>query len=114
MDVLQFNKIDCRLVASDEDSPPESISDTQNWQNWDGDLDNLNDSEDDSKADVESDIELYNGIKDSESPEQQDENAAPHIPGLIQPTRKSKGKAEQVLVMVNALEMRSNKRNKKM
>jgi len=43
-------------VKSDDDSAPESISDTEDWLNWNGDLDNSNDCEDDCMADVESDI----------------------------------------------------------
>jgi hypothetical protein len=75
-------------VESDEDSPPESISDTEDWLNWNGDLDNPNDSEDDCVADVESDMDQDNGIEDPESPEQQDVRAAANVPGLIRPIRK--------------------------
>jgi len=31
---------------------------------------------------------------------------APNVPGLIRPTRESKGKAEMVLMTVNAIEMK--------
>jgi len=71
-----------------------------------------NDSEDDCAADDESDIEQNNGIEDSESPEQQDVSAAPNVPGLVWPTRKSKRQAEKVLVTVNAVETRRNKAGK--
>jgi len=100
-------------VESDDDSAPETISDTDDWLNWNGDLDNPNDSEDDCAADDESDIEHNNGIEDAECPEQQDVSAPPNVPGLVRPTRKSKRHAEKALVMVNAVETRRNKGGKK-
>ena len=45
-----------------------SIADTENWLNWNGDLDNPNESEDDWEADAASDLEPYDGIEDPESP----------------------------------------------
>jgi hypothetical protein len=42
-------------------------------------LDNSNVKEDSWEADDESDVELDNGIKDQESPEQRDVNATPNI-----------------------------------
>jgi len=89
-------RINIHPVESDEDSTPESISDTDDWLNWKGDFDIPNDSEDDCAADDESDIEQNNGIEDSECPEQPDVSAAPDVPGLVQPTRKSKRQAEKV------------------
>jgi len=76
-------------------------------------LDNRNDSEEDCAADDESDIEPNTGIEDPECPEQQDVSAAPNVPGLVRPTRKSKRQAEKVLVTVNAVETRRNKGGKK-
>jgi len=67
------------------DSSPESISDTENWFNWNGDSDNSNDSEDDWKADNESHMDLDNGREDSETPEHRNVSAAPNVPGLIPP-----------------------------
>jgi len=86
-------KIDCHQVENNEDSSPESISDTDDWPNWKGALDNPNYSADDCAADDESDIKQYNGIEDSKCPEQQDVSAAPNVPGLVQPTRKAKRQA---------------------
>jgi len=100
-------------VGSDEDSAPEIISDTNDWLNWNGDLDNPNDSKDDCAVDDESDKEQNNDINDSECPEQQDVSATPNVPGLFRPTRKSKRQAEKVLVTVNAVETRRNTRGKK-
>jgi hypothetical protein len=100
-------------VESDEDSAPESISDTDHWLNWNGDLDNPNDSEEYCPVDDEFDIEHNNGIEDSECPEQQDVSAAPHVPSLVRPTRMSKGLAEKVLLTVNAVETWRNKGGKK-
>jgi len=92
---------------------PESISDTEDWLNWNGDLDNPNDSEDDCAADIESTIEQDNSIEDPECPEQRAVSAAPNDPGLIRPTRKANRPAGMVWMMVNAIETRRNKGVKK-
>ena len=113
LNVRPIRRINHDPVESDEDSAPESISDTEDWLNWNGDLDNPNDSEDDCAPDVESDMEQDNTIEDPESPKQQDVSAAPNVPGLIRPTRKSKRHAEKVLVTVNTIETRRNKGVKK-
>ena len=113
LNVPWIRGIDHHPVETDEDSAPESISDTENWLNGNGYLDTPNDNEDDCAADVESGIECYNGIQDLDSPEQQDVSAAPNVPALIRPTQKSKRQAEKLLVMVNTLEMRRNKGMKK-
>jgi len=89
INVCQIRTINHHAVKSDEDSALESISDTEDWVNWNGDLDNLNNSEDDWVADVESDMEQDNSIEDPDSPEQQDVITAPNLCGLIWPTRKS-------------------------
>jgi hypothetical protein len=49
-------------VESDKDCAPESISDTDDWLNWNGDLVNPNDSEEDCTADDKSDMEHNNDI----------------------------------------------------
>jgi hypothetical protein len=54
--VRHFRRINCYPVESDEDRPPESISDIDDWVFWNGDLDNPNDSEEDCAADDDSDI----------------------------------------------------------
>jgi hypothetical protein len=41
-------------------------------------------------------------------------SAAPNMPGLVWPTRKSKWQSENVLVSVNAVETRRNTGGKKM
>jgi hypothetical protein len=105
--------INCHPVESDEDSAPESILDTEDWLNWNGDLDNPNDSEDDCAADVESDMDQENVIEDPESQEQQDVSGTLNVPALIRPIRKSKRHAEKLLVTVNAMETRRNKGEKK-
>jgi len=46
------------------------MSDTENWLNWNCDLDNPNDSKDDCAADNELDIQQNNVIRDLECPEQ--------------------------------------------
>jgi len=64
-------------------------------------------------VDVESDIEQHNSIEEPQCPEQRDVSAAPNLPGLIWPTRKSKTQGEKLFVMVNAMETRRNKGVKK-
>ena len=113
MNVRCIRRINRHPVESDEDSAPESISDTEDWLNWNGDLDNPNDSEEDCAGDNESDTKHNNCIEDPECPEQQDVRAAPNVPALVRPTRKSKRQAEKVLVTVNAVETRRNNGGKK-
>jgi len=113
LNVRRIRRINHHPVESDDDSAPEIISDTDDWLNWNGDLDNPNDSEEDCAADDQSDIVHNNGIEDPECPEQQDVSVVPNVPGLVRPTRKSKKQAEKVLATVNAVEMRRNKGAKK-
>jgi hypothetical protein len=113
LNVRSIRIINCHPVESGEDSAPESIPDTDEWLNWNRDLDNPNDSEENCAADDESNIEHNNCIEDSECPEQQDVSAVPNVPGLVRPTWKSKRQAEKVLVTVNAVEMRRNTGGKK-
>jgi len=58
-------------------------------------------------------MELHNGIKDSETPEQRNASAALNVPGLIQPNRRSKKKVEKGLMTVNIMETQRNKGIKK-
>ena len=85
MNGRRMKRIDRHPAESDEDSSPESISDTENWLNWNRDLDNPIDSEDDWVADNESHMTLVNGGEDSQTTEQQNVSAAPNVPGLIRP-----------------------------
>jgi len=85
LNVCRVKQIDCHLAESDEDSSPESIADTKNWVNWNGDLDNPNDSEDDWEVETKSHMELDNGIEDSEILEQRNVSATPNVPALIRP-----------------------------
>jgi len=113
LNVRQLNRIDRHLAESNEDSSPESISDTENWLNWNGDLDNPNDSQDDWKADNESDKESDNGSEESETPELRNVSAAPNAPAVIRPIRQSKKKVEKALLTVNIMETSRNKGIKK-
>jgi len=54
LNVCQIRRINCHSLKSDEDRAPESISDTEDWLTWSGDLENPNDSKDDCGADIES------------------------------------------------------------
>jgi len=51
LNVNRIRRINRHPVESNDNSAPESISDTDDWPNWNGDLDNPNDSEDDCAAD---------------------------------------------------------------
>jgi hypothetical protein len=109
LNIHRNRRISHHPVEGNEDSAPESISDTEDWLYWNGDLYNPNNNEDDCTADVESDIEQGNGIEDTECPEQRDVSAIPNVPGLIWPTRKSKRQAEKGIVTTNAIETRRTK-----
>jgi len=85
LNVRRIRRIKRHPVQSDEESAPERISDTEDWHNWNRDMDNPNDSEDDCAEDIESDIEQDNSIEDPECPEQQDVIGEPNVPGLIRP-----------------------------
>jgi hypothetical protein len=111
--VHRILRINLHPVESVEDSPPESISDTDDWLNWNGDLYDPNDSNDDCAVDVECDIERDNSIEDPQCPEQRVVSAAPNVPGLIRPTRKSTRQSETVSVTVNAMKTRRHKGVKK-
>jgi hypothetical protein len=78
--VHRIKQIDRHPAETDEDSSPESISDTGNWLNWNGNLDNPNNSNYDWEADNESDMELDNSSEDSETLEVWNEGAAANIP----------------------------------
>jgi hypothetical protein len=108
LNVRRIRRINSHPVEGDMDSAPEGISDTYDWLNWNGDLDNPNDSEEDCAADQESDIEHNNCIENAEYPVHQDVSPWSNLSGLVRPTRKSKRKAETVLVTVNAVQMRRN------
>ena len=110
----QIRRLNRPFVETDENSAPENISDTEDWLNWNGDLDDPNDSKDDCEVDVESDIEQDNGIEDPECPEQRDGSAMPNVPGWIRPTGNSKRQAGMVLLTVNAIDKRGNMGAKKM
>ena len=113
LNVRHIRRITHHPVESDEDSAPESISDTEDWLNWNGDLDNPNESQEDCTVDDDSDIEQHNCIQGPECPEQQDVSGAQNVPGMFPPTRNSNRQAEKVLVTVNAIETRKNKGGKK-
>jgi len=112
LNVRRVRRINHHPVERNEDSAPESISDTDDWLNWNGDFVNPNESEEDCAADDESDIEPNTGIEDPECPEQQDVSAEPNVPRLVRPTPKSKRQAGKVLVMVNGVETQRKKGGK--
>jgi hypothetical protein len=109
LNVRRFKRIDCHRTDSGENSSPASISDTKNWLNWNGDLDNPNASDDDREADNESDMQLENRSEDSETPEEQNVRTAPMVHELVQPTGWSKKTAAKELMTVSIMETWWNK-----
>jgi len=109
LNVRRIRRIHHHPVESNEASSPECISKIEDWLDWNGDLDNQNDSEDDSGADVQLDMKQNNSIEYLDRPEGQNASAGPSDPGLIWPTGKSKRQAETVLMRVNAIKTRRNK-----
>jgi hypothetical protein len=109
LNVRRIRKINRHPVKRDEDWSPESISATEDLLNWNGDVDNPNDSEDDCAAYVESDMEQDKTIEDPQCTEQCDVSVSPNVPGLIWPIRMSKREAGKLLMTVNAMEIRRNK-----
>jgi len=91
---------------------PESISDTEHWLIWNGDVYNPKESEDSCEADDESNIEPDNGIMTSKSPEHRIVSATLNVSRLIQLTQRSMAQAEKELVTVSATETRRNNGNK--
>jgi len=87
LNVSRIRSIHRHPVETGEDSEPHTIWDTEDWFNWNGDLDNRNDSEDDCPAAVESDMEQESRMEHPECPEQWDISTARNIPGLIWPTQ---------------------------
>jgi hypothetical protein len=95
------------------DSSMESISDTENWLNWNGDFDNPNESVDNREADNESVRELDNSSNVSESPEQQMVRVALNVPRLIRSIRWLNKQVEKAFRMINIMERKRNKAVKK-
>jgi len=81
LNVRWIRRINRHPFESHENTPPESISDTEDWLNWNGDLDIPYDSADDCPADVEYEIEQDNSNEDRECPEQRDVSTVPNVPG---------------------------------
>jgi len=108
LNVHRIKRIDRYSAESDEDSAPKSIPDTKNWLNWNGDLDNPNDSEDDWQADNDSDMELGNGSEESETPQLRNMSAESNVHGLIRPILRSMKKVEKALLTVNIMETKRN------
>jgi len=95
-------------VKTDEDSVPESSSDTENWLDWNGDLGYPNVSEDNCATDNESDMEKQNGIDEPECAELHHVSATANVHGLVRPTQNWMRQVEKILVTVNAIGTRRN------
>ena len=100
----RIRRIDPHPAESDHVSAPKSISDTDTSLNWNGDLDNPNESEDHCEADNESNVVLDNYFENAQCPEQQAVCAAPNVPGLIRSTQNSRKEIDKVSLTVTATE----------
>jgi len=109
INVWHIQRINHDPIESDQDSAPETISDTADWLHLNENLYIVNDSDDDCAVDGEIDIGQDHSIENPECSEQQDGRAMPNVPGSIRPTLKSKRQAEKVLVKVNPIKVRRNK-----
>jgi hypothetical protein len=67
-------------VKLNDASATESLSDTEHWLIWSGDLDNPNGSENDCVPDIASDLVQDNNNEDMECPEKRDSSATPNHP----------------------------------
>jgi len=114
VNVRQIRRINNHPVKSDENSMPETISDPQNWLNWNGNLNHTKDRKDDCAADGESYIAQHNGMEDAECPELRDVTAESNVPELIWAPWNSQRQAGKVLVTDNPIEMRWNQGVKKL
>jgi len=77
-------------------------------------MENWNDREDDCGADLESDMELANTIKNPEISEQWNLSLVSNNPRFNQPTQKSMRQVDNVWVRFNGMETRRNKSVKQM
>jgi hypothetical protein len=89
LNVCQIRRLNRYPVDHNEDNAPENISPTEDWLNWNCDMDYPNDTKDNSPADGESDIDQGDGSEDLDCAGQGDVSATPIVPRLIRPTRKS-------------------------
>ena len=78
--VSRIWRINHHPVESNQDSPLECISDTEDWLNRNENSDNATVSDDNWAVDIESDIEHDNGIEHPEYPEQRNVSATPNFP----------------------------------
>jgi len=112
LNVRWMKRINHHAAESKEDSAPGIISDTNNWLNWNGDLENTDMSEDNWQAGDESDVDLHNSIEVLAGPEQQDVSTAPNVTRLIRPIRMSKKQAEMGFATVTSMDMKRYNWNK--
>lgn len=108
-----IRRIDHHPAEHHEDSAPEIIWVTEHCLDWDGDLDDSSESEEDWKADNESHIDQNNDTEDPESTQEWDVSPAPNVSRMIPLWRRSKTKADMVLMTVNTMEAKKNEGNKK-
>jgi len=86
--------------------------DTENWLNWNGDLDNPNESKDNKQVDDESDVEYDNSIEDLVDSEWQNVSAAPNTSELTLPLWRLMKLTDKVLMPVDTMYTRRNKVSK--
>lgn len=83
MNIGRINRIHCHPAESDQDIAPEAMLVSENWLNWNGDLDNQNDCQNDGETGNEYDIELDNVVQYPESSGQHPVSATQNVLRLI-------------------------------
>jgi len=111
--VRRITRINHHPAESDEDSAPQSMSDTDKCHDWNADFDNCNATDADQEADNQSNIKYNNGIDAPASPKHWDVSATRMVPRFIRPTWRLMLQAENGLMTVTTIERRRNKWNKK-
>jgi hypothetical protein len=69
LNVQQIQRIHHHQVESDTNCAPDTISDTEDWLNWNGDLHNPTDSDDNCVVDFQSEMLHDIDIKDPDWPD---------------------------------------------
>jgi len=85
----KFKYINRHPAKRNDDSASDSISNTENWLDWNGELDNPNVSEDDCEGDNEFEIVSDDGINDPECQDQRNMCDTMNLLELIGSTLRS-------------------------
>lgn len=105
LNLHRIKQTNCNAAKSQRNIAPDSISDTKNWLDWHGVLDNIHDSEKNWEVDKQYNIEPDNGITDSQNSLQRNVSGTQNIAGMVRPTRSATNKAEQLFITVCTMQM---------